>query len=210
MHGGAADTATNEVSPTVKRYDDNIRLGTLKVAIAEHIRNLHKSKSSASTKNYLSAFEDIVRAHFWHRKDYIVADAQKWQSTAYSQGSGNLIQAALKKLEVAFGNMKEPLTEMTEDAAPSAVTAENNNTKKPAVDGNADSPETAAKRREMEEAAAAGDYITAGRIQSQLQLSSKVGDLIVSNTTAMEEAVACKDYVEAGRLQLIVKHLESK
>ena len=67
----------------------------------------------------------------------------------------------------------------------------------------------AAKQRKMEAAAAKGDYITAGRVQSQIKLSGKVHALIVSKTNAMEDAVSKKDYVETGRLQLIVRHLES-
>ena len=56
----------------------------------------------------------------------------------------------------------------------------------------------------------AKDYITAGRIQAQLESGAKIQDMIVSRRKEMEEAAEKQDYVEAGRLQAIVRHLESK
>ena len=125
------------------------------------------------------------------------------------------MQAAQKGLESALGQLEAPPSATTEktasvsDAAATSLSA----TDSAAADGkavaNAETPETASKRREMEAAAARGDYVTAGSIQAQLSSSAKVNSMIVSRKKEMDDAAAKKDYVEAGRLQVIVQYLES-
>ena len=73
--GGAVDgssgVAQKYIPPSVKTYEDKIRMGTLKHAIGDYCTEITKSKSSArastSTQHYLSAFEDILQAHFWSK-----------------------------------------------------------------------------------------------------------------------------------------------
>mmetsp|Transcript_25385 Transcript_25385/g.54609 ORF Transcript_25385/g.54609 Transcript_25385/m.54609 type:complete len:593 (-) Transcript_25385:473-2251(-) len=210
---GISSGGQSYIPSNVKRYEDSIRMATMKYAITEYCRSLG---TTTSRPNYLSAFEDILRSHFWHRKDCILADANKWVSMVCSQSQMRPMQAALKGLESALGQLKEPPTLETtasaSDGTAAASTAvDGNDAGKPlavSAGGSSTSPETAAKRREMEAAVAKGDYITAGRIQAQLESSAKVHDTIVSKRKEMDDAAAKKDYVKAGRLQLIVKHLE--
>ena len=147
------------------------------------------------------------------RKECILADAKKWVNNAYSASMKRNMQAAQKGLESALGQLKAPPSSTTETTASVSDAAASYKTDSAATDGkavaNADTPETAAKRREMEAAAAKGDYVTAGRIQAQLSSSAKVDSLIASRRKEMDDAAAKKDYVEAGRLQVIVQYLES-
>lgn len=131
------------------------------------------------------------------------------------------MQGALKSLESALGQLEEPESSAPDAAAavslsssgsPAAEEKDAPDSGKPPAAGtgaSSASPETDAKRREMEAAAAKGDYIAAGRIQAQLELSAKVDDMIAARKKEMDEAAAMKDYVEAGQLQVIVRHLES-
>ena len=257
VDGSSSAAVDKYVPPQVRTYEDRIRMGTLKHAIGDYCNEIVRSRPSARAKtsqHYLSAFEDILQAHFWSevfvcfslvllchfsafylsdtlhsrfachtpdRKECIKADAKKWISIAHSQHQKRNLQTVLNDVESTLGRLEEPSSAATDTTA----TASNGKTaasakkgkgtaaagKTPAVgiDGSTIPPEMAEKHREMEAAAAKGDYISAGRIQSQIKLSGKVHDLIVSRTQAMEDAVAKKDYVEAGRLQLIVRHLES-
>lgn len=174
---------------------------------------------------HLSALSDIIHVCFafliTDRKECIKADAKKWIRNAHSQHQKKKMQMVLKEVELALERLEEPSSAATEPTmlvstgAAAASTVDGNvsancgKTEAFSTDGSSISPEMADKHREMEAAAAKGDYILAGRIQSQINLSGKVAHLIASKTTAMEDAVAKKDYVEAGRLQLIVRHLES-
>ena len=67
--GGGKGVGQNQsrVPTNVRRYEDTIRAGTMKYAIAEYCRDLNASSATTTPTrpNYLSAFEDIIRAHFW-------------------------------------------------------------------------------------------------------------------------------------------------
>jgi len=214
---GAGSGAQKFVPSNVRSYENGIRMATMKFAIGEYCRDMNRARSSGAMNprsNYLSAFKDIVGAHFWYRKECIKVDGKKWVNMVQTQSQKRKMQAALEGLEVALGQLEEPCAVTVEpmmiepsDKATSNVDAKESATAI-AADGSPISPEMSSKCREMEAAAAKGDYITAGRIQSQMELSTKVQDLIVSRTKEMDDAAAKKDYVEAGRLQLIVKHLE--
>jgi len=221
-YGGWEENGNNlqnmKVSPKIKSYENKIRLGTIQFAATTYIGDLNKWTSSGTmppSLKYLSAFTDILRAHFWHRKDYILANMKKLVANVASE---NNIQKALEKMEKMFAELKEPQLSISAASFPTLDNADiemkdGDNGKPRALNGKTDesllSPETIAKRRDMEAAAAKGDYITAGRIQAQLESGSKIQDMIVSRRKEMEEAAEKQDYVEAGRLQAIVMHLES-
>ena len=222
-YGGWEENGNNlqniKVSPKIKSYENKIRLGTIQFAATTYIGDLNKWTSSGTmppSLKYLSAFTDILRAHFWHRKDYILANMKKLVANVASE---NNIQKALEKMEKMFAELKEPQLSISAASFPTLDNADiemkdGDNRKPRALNGKTDesllSPETIAKRRDMEAAAAKGDYITAGRIQAQLESGAKIQDMIVSRRKDMEEAAEKQDYVEAGRLQAIVRHLESK
>ena len=65
---GSGGGAEKYIPHSVRMYEDRIRLGTLKHAIGDYCTGIIKSKSSArapTSQHYLSAFEDILQAHFW-------------------------------------------------------------------------------------------------------------------------------------------------
>ncbi|KAL9185864.1 hypothetical protein ACHAXT_003641 [Thalassiosira profunda] len=215
----ATNTATTTANPqngtslhsyiplNVRRFEDNIRVGTLKYGIGEYCREVIKQSQSATAAsarpNYLSAFQDIVHAHFWHRKECILADGKKWVDSASSNSQKRLMQSALKSLEAVLKQLVAPPS-ASKDGEDAMDTSDSG---KPSAAAGED-PETAAKRKQMEAAAAKADYITAGRIQAELEVSAKVLDMIVARRKEMDEAAEKKDYVQAGKMQLIVQHLE--
>ena len=220
--GGWEENGSNlqntKVSPKIKSYEDKIRLGTIQFAATNYIGDLNKWTTSGAmppSLKYLSSFTDILRAHFWHRKDYILANMKKLVARV---ANDNNVPKAIEKMEKMFAEMKEPQLSISAASFPILDNADvkmkdDGNGKPRALNNGTDesqlSPGTIAKRRDMDAAVAKGDYITAGRIQAQLELSSKIQDMIASRRTEMEDAAKKQDYVEAGRLQAIVRHLES-
>ena len=65
----------NRVPTNVRRYEDTIRAGTMKYAVAEYCRDLNASSATTTPTrpNYLSAFEDIIRAHFWRELKELIS-----------------------------------------------------------------------------------------------------------------------------------------
>ena len=65
---GAGSGAQKFVPLSVRSYEDSIRMATMKFAIGEYCCDMNKARSSGAMNprsNYLSAFKDIVGAHFW-------------------------------------------------------------------------------------------------------------------------------------------------
>ncbi|KAL7545527.1 hypothetical protein ACHAWF_008889 [Thalassiosira exigua] len=211
---GGGGAVKEYVPYNVRRYDDTVRAGTLKYAIAEHLRDLNRVRSQGAARpHYLSAFEDIIQAHFLHRKECILADGRKWSKDASTSTQKRMMQATLKDLESLLEKLEATASDPTaagSSPADTKVAAAQKAAapKLPSNDASATSPEITAKRNEMEDAAAKGDYITAGRIQAELEVSAKVNDMLIARRKEMDAAAEKKDYVTAGKLQLIVIHLD--
>ena len=70
----------------------------------------------------------------------------------------------------------------------------------------------AAKQRALKEAVAKEDYVTAGRLQTELLHGDKFGSVelkILVKRREMEVAASKQDYITAGQLQASIQHLES-
>ena len=141
------------------------------------------------------------------RKECILADGKKWAAAASSSTQKRVMQATLKDLEAIFEKLEAPPA-----PAGAALGADGKVAaaqKSGGSNGTSDvSPEMVAKQKEMKDAAAKGDYITAGRIQAELEVSAKVTDMIVAKRKEMDAAAEKKDYVTAGKMQTVVQSLE--
>jgi ubiquitin-protein ligase len=189
--------------PHVKRHEDRIRVGTLKFALLDTLKG---------GSRFLKPFRDVIDAHFYHHRDAIIQVTHDWKTSMGSvqtrevkQTVANLVQV-LKQLEPPEG------TKCNDSSAGQAEASSKDNasSKRAAKEGEFSVIDV--KRREMEEAAANKDFVTAGRLQSEIKYLETDGfkAKITAKRNAMEEAASKKDYITAGELQKEVQHLEQQ
>ena len=183
------------VPPHVKSSNAKIREGTVKYAMLETCR---------VTPRYLRPFSDVISAHFAHHKEAIVREVRDWGKSDRSKRS---LQQAIGQLQEQFTKLQDvsstkeaPMT-MTGDSVKAGANGSGNNGEDPFI---------ASKRHDMEQAAAEGNYVTAGQLQAEIQFiqTKGVDALVATKRGEMEEAAAKRDYITAGQLQQRVQYLE--
>ena len=214
---GVATTTGNAstVPYHVQQFEDRIRLGTARFAMLDMIQSVQNGSSSSNYK-YLRAFGDIITAHFYHCRERIVQETLMWAKTMKLATQRRHIKQVIKELQQALAKLRSlpvlPGTGVAKGAASSIMGIKKNG------DTNGESKmspvETALseKNAAMEEAAAQKDYVTAGRLQTELLHANKFGSVeskITTKRQEMELAASKGDYITAGQLQVAVQHLES-
>jgi hypothetical protein len=204
-YGGWEGHKNSSVPPHVKRDEDRMRVGTVKFALLETIKG---------GPRHLQPFRDVIDAHFFHYRDAITEVTSDWNTSMSSPmygSQGRDIKQSTAELQLVLKNLKDPAgDESTQDDSKDAEEDPAKPTAKTTGEDEegGESAEIVSKRRAMEEAVAKQDYVTAGRLQSELQHFSSVQSKISSKKKEMDEAASKGDYITAGELQVMVNHLE--
>ena len=204
---GAARTATLKTTPPhVQRFEDRIRMGTIQFAMLDMIRSLQ----GLSRHNYLKSFSDIIRSHFRHYKDRMIQETKMWANNMKSGLSPYMMTP--QRMQIVK-TLSEELSQLQplQVAAGSANTDGKSDSNAPGSSGGLEAI-VAAKQRALKEAVAKEDYVTAGRLQTELLHGDKFGSVelkILVKRREMEVAASKQDYITAGQLQASIQHLES-
>jgi len=94
-----------------RHYNETIRVATVELAMVGQLRNPSPG------------FEDVVRAHFYLKQDYIVSTVERWVEEAKTHGSGAAHHARLSK---AFRDLKQEISRLDKPAKKAADTAAEN------------------------------------------------------------------------------------
>ena len=146
--------------PHVKRHEDRIRVGTLKFALLDSLKG---------GSRFLKPFRDVMDAHFYHHRHAIIQLTRDW-STSMGSVQEREVKQTVAELVQALNQLEPPEGSKSDDASAgqAAASTKDNTASKPAAKEGEPSV-IDVKRREMEEAAAKKDFVTAGRLQSQIQ-----------------------------------------
>lgn len=202
-HGGWEGQVKNGGAnpPHVKRHEDKIRVGTLKFALLETLQQ------NGAAPRHLKPFREVIDAHFYHHRDAIIQVTRDWESSVNKDS----FKKTVADLRLALNQLKSPEDSKNgpNDASTSAKGAASKTT---GEEGEPSAPLVSEKRREMERAVAKQDYVTAGRLQSEMQHLESGGfeAKIATKRKEMEEAAMNKNYIAAGELQKEVQHLEQQ
>ena len=192
------------VVPSVPRYvqqaEDQYRIGTVRFALLE---------TCQAKALHFRAFATIIAAHFAYYRHDIMNQVQAWEEATLTQASRQgatlsphsttlKLREAIPKLRAVLEQLPSldtilKMESSEEDGAGSAAAA--NGSANPAA------PQEQRQRAAMEEAAARGDYITAGQLQSEWQQNTTVATEIAARTRDMEQAAARGDFIAAGQWQ---------
>ena len=206
-YGGWEGHKNAHVPPQhVKRDEDRMRVGTVKYALLETVKG---------GPRHLQPFREVIDAHFFHYRDAISEVTRDWNSSMASsslRGQGHDLKQSVAELGLVLNDLKDPFGgESTQDDSKDASAKEDPAkpmAKTTGEEAGGECAEIASKRRAMEEAVAQQDYVTAGRLQSELQHFNGVQSKISSKKKEMDEAASKGDYITAGELQVMVNHLE--
>ncbi|KAL9186499.1 hypothetical protein ACHAXT_005737 [Thalassiosira profunda] len=208
-------------------YEDVLRVGTVKFAMAQHLRQALEGTSSG-VKSGLEPFSEIILAHFGENRTSILAEVRNWMDDVAlgrnrskalgknAKGSGVLqidsLRNLLPKLEALLDRASVPQSSddaevqmdvEEEDSKPAARPSKED--RKPAASSQPAAKASGLdaveqKKQEMQDAATKGDFILAGKIQEEV---NRLEGLQLS----MKEAVQQNDFIRAGRLQAQFKAL---
>mmetsp|Transcript_8794 Transcript_8794/g.15999 ORF Transcript_8794/g.15999 Transcript_8794/m.15999 type:complete len:749 (-) Transcript_8794:1186-3432(-) len=202
----------------VQQYEDRLRIGTIKFAILDMLRQADKPDS----RHYLYPFREIIQAHIYHCKDSIIPTVSQWVSAVKTSYQRRQVGNVAKMLEEELTRMPKPsvIANAEPETSVAAVAVVDGDAKQSA-DGK-DKNESAiqaviaSKRQAMEDAAAAQDYATAARLQNDLKhldeasrtTHTGIENRIIAKKQAMEAAAESKDYISAGKHQTCLQRLE--
>ena len=213
---GVATTVNASTVPYhVQQFEDRIRLGTARFAMLDMIQSVQNNSSSSNYK-YLRAFGDIITAHFYHCQERVIQETLMWAKTMKLAAQRRHIKQVTKDLQQALAKL-QPLPLLPGSGAAKGAASNIKGIKKDS-DKNGESnmsqgeSAVAKKKAAMEEAAAQKDYITAGRLQTEILHADLFGSVeakVTAKRQEMELAASKGDYITAGQLQVTVQHLES-
>lgn len=186
----------------VKRHEDGIRVGTLKFALLEAVKG--------AGPPHLKPFRKLIDAHFYHHRDAIIAVTRDWTSSV-GFAHGSEVKQTVADLQSLLIELKPP--QYSNDGSTNGASACANGDADSKIGGERGSSTLISeKRREMEEAATKRDYVTAGRLQSEVQHLETGGfeAKIAKKRAEMEAAAKKVDYITAGELQKEVQYLEEQ
>lgn len=196
------------VPPHVNQQEDRLRAGTVEFAMLEMIQCKYC---------YLEPFRDIISAHFFHYRNHILEESKNWASRSNSTTQHRKLGENVSNLHKALSALKAPFHDQTKKngslKASDVIHKDDSDQVKPAKK----SPKegiigsiVARKSHAMEEAASKCDYITAGRLQYELQHleTGNVESMIATTRNKMESVASTGNFIEAGKLQEMVQHLE--
>ena len=192
----------------VKLYEDRIREGTAQYAMLDMVQG--------TTPQYLAPFQDVIAAHFFHFRDAVWKEAQSWQAKMENRVQQKRLKSTVTQLHKKLWQLTAPNaveeTSANSDGASlqNLVDADAAATQPPVAGANTAESIVARKRLAIEQAATRQDYITAGRLQSELLHGEtySVESRIANKRQEMQEAATKGDYITAGQRQHVVQYLE--
>jgi Ubiquitin-conjugating enzyme len=202
----------------VQQYEDRLRIGTLKYAILDMLKNA--KNDNLPLRHYLYPFKDIILCHLYHCKASIIPTASIFFSAIKSSTQRQGVQSTVDELEKTLQELPKPLIiQLAEGAKEKSDTtkAEEELKFSSGVGSGGSVVETIIcnKRKSLSEAVAAEDYVTAARLQQELKhlgdaavtTHCSIEDRIRAKTQAMEAAAEAKDYISAGQHQASLRRL---
>ncbi|KAL3913103.1 MAG: hypothetical protein SGARI_000823 [Bacillariaceae sp.] len=204
----------------IAQYEDRLRIGTVKYAMLDMLKNA--TDPNLSPRHYLYPFKEVILCHFYHCKDSIIPTASIFAAAAKSSTQRRTAKTASDDLGKVLKELPIPsIIGMALAAMDSSKDADGDAKMSAAATGGNKTDSViesiiASKRKELEEAVAKQDYVTAGRLQTEL---THLGDAAVgthcsieqriqSKENDMEVAAASKDYIAAGKFQASLQRLK--
>lgn len=203
----------------VQHYEDKLRMGTLKYAMLDMLRNA--KNENLPPRHYLHPFKDIILCHLYHCKASIIPTATIFAAAVKSSTQRRSVKTMADELEKTLKELAKPsIIEMAEAATEkSSGTGAAGDTKLSATAGKKAEGDVetimTAKRLSLQEAVAKEDYTTAARLQQELHYLGdaaltthcSIEQRILAKTQAMEAAAEAKDYITAGQHQASLQRL---
>ncbi|KAL3910319.1 MAG: hypothetical protein SGARI_002182 [Bacillariaceae sp.] len=182
----------------------------------------HGQNEKLSSRHYLYPFQDIILCHFYHCKDSMIPTASIFANAMRSSSQRRGAKTSSDELEKLLKALAKPaMIALAETASGDGVKADGDTKMGPATAGASTNGTViesviATKRGELEDAVSKQDYVSAGRLQTELQnlgdaaatTHSSIEQRIASKEKDMEAAAAVKDYITAGKLQSSLQRLK--
>lgn len=195
-------------------YEDQIRLGSMRYALLEPLQlaaRVGDSVIQESTK-FLSPFEHIIKAHFFHNGNATLAAVSEWFNTARPSEQEEKSMKILEKLNNLFPTLQLSLAQV----CPPSFAALKSESKPSAAEVETDSKPPAAPksdldrlRERMNEAAQNNNFILAGQLQKEIQAAENFENEIMTLKLAIEKAASEGNYIHAGELQTQLQKKEA-
>ncbi|KAG7342116.1 ubiquitin-conjugating enzyme [Nitzschia inconspicua] len=202
----------------VQQYEDKLRIGTLKYAILDMLKNA--KNENLAPRHYLFPFKDVILCHFYHCKASIIPTASIFATAVKSSTQRRTFNNRAEELEKMLNELSKPaIFEMVEARTEKAYTKAGEDEKMSSTSGEKSESVMKsivdAKKHDLQEAVGNEDYATAARIQQELHhlgdasvtTHCSIEKRIAAKTQAMEAAAEAKDYITAGKYQASLHRL---
>mmetsp|Transcript_329 Transcript_329/g.344 ORF Transcript_329/g.344 Transcript_329/m.344 type:complete len:1132 (-) Transcript_329:39-3434(-) len=212
-----------KLPPQAWDYEDKIREGSIRYAMLEPLLLAARIGDAEikPTISYLSPFEDIIKAHFYHNGNATLASVAGWlnasrpHDSTYRNASNVMktFQNLFSQLEAVISTVCIPILEAkTKTCASSDGTSMD--VSSPVASGRPKIPDEEPKseierlRERMQEAAQSSNFILAGQLQKQIKDIEEYEEKVKYLKAKITESASEGDYISAGDFQAQLKHVE--
>ena len=212
------DKVREEMSLPVEvwQYEDEIRVGCIRYAMVEPLLYAVEDGNEEEIKSsmwFLSPFEDVIKAHFYHNSNAILESVRGWLKASWPSSSPtlDLLHTLFPNLESASGKICYPTVGGTTKIAANEevqMDASLSPVGKPKAMKNESKSDIEKLKEQMKKAVESKNYILAGHLQKEILEIEEYTNAVENLKRNIEDAAEAADYIKAGELQSQLQALE--